>query len=303
MMAWVTAIAFPLAISPAPAQDVSISTSFGYASGEYIFAEQYRSMSLLTSLSVRAGRMHVSGSIPVLAQNGTSVSLVAGVPIPTGGPDAEAVRRRKQDQTIPVRPGRYGRSSYARGGGSFALATDSLADSLTVAGTGDYEVNLGDPMIGASLSLFEGMGFMRSLNLEGWAKIPVTDIESGAGTGAWDYGIGGSIAIVAGGTMMFAGATWWIIGDMPDLVLEDALFYSASIGRSLGRDWSGLVSMSASSQVIENVDPPVSAALSLSRRLTGGMSLHLGAGAGLTESASSFTANIGFSRRWSGSGN
>jgi hypothetical protein len=175
-------------------------------------------------------------------------------------------------------------------------------DSLTVAGTGDYEVKVGDPMVGASLSVFEGMGLMRSLDLEGWAKIPVTDVESGVGTGAWDYGVGGTMALAFGETMMFAGATWWIIGDMPDLPLKDALFYSASIGRSLGEYWSGFVSLSASSQVIENVDPPVSAALSLSRRLSQGMSFHVGAGAGLTESAASFTANVGFSTRWTGAG-
>lgn len=303
-LAWgVAVLTAPLASGPLPAQEVSLSSSLGYTAGRYIFAEQYRSMSLLTSLSVRAGRLRVSGSIPVLAQNGTSVSLVAGVPIPTGGPDAEAVRRRKPDQTVPVRPGRSGRGSFGRGSGtSYALATDSIADSLTVAGTGDYEVNVGDPMVGASLWVFEGIGLVRSMDLEGWAKIPVTDVESGVGTGAWDYGVGGSIALAFGGTMMFMGATWWIIGDMPDLVLKDALFSSVSIGRSLGQDWSVLVSMSASSQVIENVDPPVSASLSLSRRLSRGISFHVGAGTGLTESAPSFTANIGLSTRSAAAG-
>lgn len=300
-LAWGTAVAIPLAMGSASGQDVSLSSSFGYASGEYIFAEQYRSMSVLTSLTLRAGRLRVSGSLPVIAQNGTSVSLVAGIPLPTGGPDAGTVGRRQQGQTIPVRPGRYGRGMTRRGGASFALATDSIADSLTVAGTGNYEVNIGDPMFGAALTLFEGTGLMRSMDIEGWAKLPVTDIESGVGTGVADYGIGGSIALALGGTLMFAGATWWIIGDMPDLELRDALFYSVAFGRSLGQDWSALASISASSGVIDNVDPPVSAALSFSRRLSPGVSLHVGAGAGLTESASSFTANVGFSRRWPGS--
>lgn len=303
-LAWgVVILATPLASVSVPAQEISLSSSFGYASGSYIFAEQYRSMSLLTSLSVRAGSLQWSASIPVLAQNGTSVSLIAGVPIPTGGPDAGAVQRRQQGETIPVRPGRNGRGSFGPGiSASLALAAASLADSA-VAAPGDYEVNLGDPMLGGSLAVFEGIGVLRAVEVEGWAKVPVASVSSGVGTGEWDYGLGGSIALRAGEVMMFAGATWWIIGDMADLILNDALFYSASIGRSLGVEWSALASVSAASRIIESVDPPVSVTLSLSRRLSSGMIFHVGAGAGLTESAPSFTTNIGVSRRWSRASN
>jgi len=282
-----------VAATAASAQDVTWSTSLGYATGSYIFDEPFRSFSLLNSLGLRAGRLSLSASLPVVAQNGTAISYVAGVPVPTGGPDNAVVQRREQGQTIPVRGGR-GRGQM---GGSLAVlaAADTVADSISVAGTGSYEINVADPVFGGSISAYESLGLVRSFDLEGWAKAPLASEESGVGTGAWDYGAGASLALGLGEALLFASATWWMLGDMSDLELEDALFYSVAVGRPIGGAWSVLASAAASTRIIAGSDPPGSVNVLLSRRSGQGASFSMGVGAGITESASSFTASVGWS--------
>lgn len=290
--------------SAAGAQEVTWSGSLGYATGSYIFSEQFRTLSFLTSLTLRARRLEVTASLPVLAQNGSAVSYVAGIPLPTGGPDNGAVQRRRQGTTIPVRPGGgRGRGGSGGNGAMGALvADDSVADSLSVSGTGAYDVRIGDPMIGTSITAFEGVGVIRTIGLDAVAKVPVASLESGAGSGAWDYGAGGSLALGVGEALVFANATWWVLGDLPDLELRDALFYSLAVGRGLGDRWSWLASANASTRIVQGSDPPASLSLFLSRRLSDGASLSVNAGVGLTESASAFSIGAGWSTRLLGSG-
>lgn len=290
-----------LVASPAlPAQELTWSGSMSYSSGSYIFAEQFRVVSLLNTLSLRAGRLAFDASLPVLAQNGSAISYVAGVAVPTGGPDAGAVQRRQNGQTIGVRAGRRGQGGRMTGSSDMAFAAavaDSTADSVSVAGTGSYSVNVGDPMFGATLTAYEGLGAVRLLGFEAYAKAPIASIESGVGTGAWDYGAGASLALGLGEATVFANAAWWVLGDLPDLELQDALFYSLSVGRSISRTWSLLASASASTRIIAGSDPPASVSLMFSRRLSDGTSISLGAGAGVTETASAFSASLGWSTR------
>jgi hypothetical protein len=292
-------VALLAAATAAQAQEVTWNGTLGSATGSYIFTEQFRTFSLLNSLTLRAGRLELSASLPVVAQNGTAISYVAGVPVPTGGPDNVAVARRQRGQSVAVRPGR-------RGSGGMQLTDTALgnvlgqgtgADSASVAGTGDFATNVGDPMFGASLTAFEGTGLLRSVGVEGWAKSPVASVASGIGTGAWDYGAGASLVMGLGETLVFTSATWWMLGDMPDLELKDALFYSMGVGHRLGGAWSLLATASASTAIVAGSDPPASLGLLLSRSVGGGGSISIGAGAGVTESASAFTASLGWSTR------
>lgn len=284
--------------APAPAQQLSWSSSVGYAEGGYVFAETFRSISWLNSLSLSLGRIEVITSWPILAQNGTVLSYIAGSAIPTGGPDNGAVKRRGNGQTIPVRPGRRGRSGQdMQGALRNVVADDPPPDSLTVAGTGSLAIHAGDPIFGATIAAFEGSGVVRSFGLEAWTKVPATSIESGVGTGAWDYGTGASLALGYGRTLVFAQATWWMLGDMPELELRDALFYSVALGVPVGGRWSLLTSASASTRIIAGSEPPVAAHVSLSRSLAKGGAFSVGAGIGLSESASDFSLTLGWSTR------
>jgi hypothetical protein len=284
--------------SGAQAQELRWSSSLGYASGAYMFDEEFRTVSLLTSLSLRAGRLEFSGSLPVLAQNGTAVSYIAGRPLPTGGPDHGVVQRRQSGSTIGVGPGRRGRGGSANSALlGYSALTDVASDSATVAGTGAYDLHVADPVVGASVAAYEGLGVVRSLGIDAWAKAPMASIESGVGSGAWDYGVGGAVVLGMGQSIVFANAAWWVLGDMPDLELRDALFYSVAVGRSLSPRWSILASGNASSRIIATSDPPASFNVLLSRRLSDGASLSVSAGVGLTETASAFTAGMGWSTR------
>jgi hypothetical protein len=287
-----------VALGAADAQDLTWSTSLGYASGTYLFEERYHTWSLLNGLSLRAGRATITASLPVVAQNGTSISLVGGVPVPTGGPDHAAVARRQSGRPIRPRPGR--RSSVMADALSAPIATlvsESVADSLTVAGTGAYAINIGDPMLGASVPAFQGDGLIRALDLGVYAKAPLGSVASGISTGAWDYGAGAGVTLAAGDAIFFADAAWWVFGDMPDLTLNNALLYSGSLGRRLGGEWSMLASVAASTRLAPSIDPPVSVGLALSRGLTRSASFNVGVSAGLTESASSFAAYAGWSTK------
>ena len=291
-------IALLAVAAPATAQRVTWSSSLDYAEDAYVFSDTYRSISWLNSLTLNRGRFDLTASWPILAQNGTVLSYVAGGAVPTGGPDNGAVRRRSAGQTVPVRPGRRGGNSRnIQGALGSVLAADTVPDSLSVAGTGAMEIRAGDPMFGATLATFEGNGAVRSFGVEAWTKVPVTSVESGVGTGAWDYGAGASLVLGNGRALFFANATWWVLGDMPDLELRDALFYSLALGVPIRGAWSLLTSASASTSIIAGSDPPVSAHLLVSRSLSDGAAFSLGAGVGLSESASDFTVSLGWTTR------
>ncbi|MEW5918084.1 MAG: hypothetical protein AB1762_16905 [Gemmatimonadota bacterium] len=298
------AVVLLTALAPLRAQDLTWSSSIGYAGGSYVFDDQLHTFSWLNSLWWRLQRINLTASLPVVAQNGTAISLVGGVPVPTGGPDAGAVQRRQSGQSIRLRPGRRttsGSGGNGRIAGSWSLAADvsmdTLIDSLSVAGTGAYEVNVGDPMFGGTLTTYQGNGVVRSFDVGAWAKAPIASVESGVGTGAWDYAGGASLALGVAQTLLFADATWWVLGDMPDLKLKDALFYSVGIGQPLGSDWSLLGSVSASTRVSETVDAPLAVGLSLSRGLARRASFSVGASVGITESASSVSAYVAWSTK------
>ncbi|NIQ58309.1 MAG: hypothetical protein GWN85_34065, partial [Gemmatimonadetes bacterium] len=183
--------AAPLLAGGARAQEVVYSGSLQYATGSYVFAERTHSAYLMSGLGVEAGRFELRGSVPVIFQNSAVVTYVQGSPLPTGGPDHDAVRRREPGTTIPT----HGRGRMGGGGGGMSLrpalrsgeagqqaqATDSVAfaDELTT--------NLGDPLIQASAGLYSSTGIVRSLRVSGGAKVPVADLDSGVGTGEWDY--------------------------------------------------------------------------------------------------------------------
>lgn len=292
---WAALLATPAAF----AQEVTWSSSVAYTSGSYVFDDRYTSLSWLNALAFHHGRFRLSGSLPVVGQNGTAVSLIGGVPMPTGGPESWTVQRRQSGQTIPVRPG--GRNSRmgsgAHNGTSLAVVTDSATDSMTVAGSGDYEITVGDPTFGAAFDLYEGRGSLRSFGVSAWTKAPIASVESGVGTGAWDYAAGASFSMSVGDVLVFGDATYWVLGDMDALELKDALFYSAAIGRRIGGDWSLLASLSASSRVVASLEPPASFGVSLSRAVDGRTYFNVGASAGLSESASDFSMYVGWSLR------
>ncbi len=301
-------VAAPLA-APLAAQEVTASATVGFANGTYLFAERYETWSLLGSLSLDWRRFSLSASLPVVAQNGTVLSRVGGITIPTGGPESGVVQRRVRNQPIAVRSGR-------RAGNAGPMAvhspvsnptfanvpsepdlgprTQASTDSLSVWGPGSMQVNLADPVFGGTLTVLESGDRRQRVALEGWAKAPIAAVSSGVSTGAWDYAAGISTSLHGGRMLLSSSATWWVLGDLPDLDLKNALFYSLSLGTSVGTGWGLSGGVSGATSIFDNAEPPVVVSVSL-MRLLARRSLGVNVGVGLTETASDLSVGVSLS--------
>lgn len=196
--------------------------------------------------------------------------------------------------------GRNGTRRTGDGGNGHGLgpsafqATPAQASADTVLAPGDYEATIADPMLTGSVEVFQGDGTLRSVQLDAFAKVPFADLDSGVGTGEWDYGGGASVALAAGSTLLFGDVSYWTYGDLPDLVLEDGLSFGAGVGRPIGDRWWVMASFSGSQRIIDNVDPYASLTLAGSYLVGSDHSVSAGAGFGLTESAADVSLYLGW---------
>ena len=274
-----TLLAATLALvgGPVAAQQVSYNGSLSYSTGSYIFLDRTHSLWLSSGLTLRAGPATLSASLPVIAQNSSIVSFVAGQPIPTGGESSGAVSRRGS--------GKIGSD------GSGSGATDS-----TVVFRNAYEIQVGDPLAFASLEAYSGLGFVRSVSVQGAVKAPLRSLESGGGTGEWDFGGGASTVFGSGSTLLFTDLTYWSFGDLPELELDGSLFYSVAVSRAvMSARGSVMASVAGGTRMMDTVDPPLSVGLGFLYTLSGGRSVSLGAQVGLSESSPDFSTYLGWS--------
>jgi len=286
---------------------VSYGGSLQYSTGSYVFAERTHSLYLMSSLTARTSRFELGASIPLIFQNSLGVTYVGGTLVPTGGPDAGAVRQRQPGTTIPTR--RMNGSGMGPGGGggmgSGGLAmlptepvsamdpVDPAADSVEF--SRDLEAHVGDPMIHGSADLYSGFGVLRTLRVSAGAKAPVASVDSGVGTGQWDYSLGGSVMLSGGDVYLFGDLTWWWFGDLPGLELRDGPSYGFGAGRGVfGGRGSILLTLSGARSSVSTVDAPLLVGASLGYSFDSGRSLSLGLGAGLTESSPDFSLSLGW---------
>ncbi len=304
---------------PISAQEVHYSGSVEWATGDYIFTQRTHTVSFYNGVNLTAGRVRLSAGLPLVVQNSGAVTLVGRWLVPTGGSDYMAVRQRAGGQKVPM-----GRRNGADGGGGAAMAAQGNGQGQgqgpgdgtgqdgtgsdgggagggapvlvrdTVLAPGPYETHLGDPSFGATVEVLQGRGTLRSVELGAWAKAPVASLESGVGTGAWDAGAGASLTLAAGRVLIFGDLGWWRYGDLPDMELRDGLVYGAAVGGPVGRRGSLLLSFSGADAVVEGVDAYASLSLMGGYEVAERLRLTVGIGGGLTESASAFTAFLGW---------
>ena len=268
-----------LAGDPVAGQQVDYNGSLSYSTGSYVFLDRTHSLWLSNGLTLRAGSLNLSASLPVVAQNSSSVSFVAGQPLPSGGEHSGAVSGRGT--------GKVG----SRGSGG--QSTDS-----TVVFRDTYEVQVGDPMMFGGLEAFSGLGFVRSVVVQGAAKAPLRTLESGVGTGEWDFGAGASLVVGKGYTLVFGNVTYWWFGDLPELQLAGSLFYSVAVSRAVMDARASIsATLAGGTAIMDTVDPPLSAGVGFLYSLSTGRSLSLGASVGLTEGSPDFSTYLGWSLR------
>jgi len=287
-------VALALAISAGrtAAQEMTWTTSVQYSQGDYFFTESTRSWLLYNSLAWQGERLRFSLGVPAVVQDTRAVTFVGEVPIPTGGPDSEAVGRKGPGERVPM-GGRRNATPSANGFLAPPLASQSTGGGDTVTAPGSYRVGLADPLLGAGLKLVRPRGAFLGLDLTASVKLPIRGIDSGVGTGELDVGIGLSTAVGRGRAMLFADAGWWSYGDPPGLELKDVVSWSVGVGGLLGSRTSGLVSLSGSSGIMDAVDPPLDASALLSVDVGANINLNLSAGVGLSEASPDFTLGVG----------
>ncbi len=291
------------------AQSLSYDGSVSFSRGTYIFTEATNSFWLSNGLTFRAGRLTLSGSLPVIVQNSGIISWVAGQPVATGGEDSKAVGRRSKGDPVGTHDG-SGKGMDGHGSAVVA-ASDRVVrqgagqpaedDSTTVYFRGSYEIQVGDPLFTGSLELFSGPGTLRSLTLGASAKAPLRSVESGVGTGAWDVGVGASLAAGTGRNLFLADVSWWSYGDLPDLQLDPGWMWGLSVSRSFSR---GRVAVSASfagaTAMVETMDGPMSVGLGLMMLPRIGRALSIGVWSGLTEASPDISISLAWSLRLGG---
>lgn len=278
---------------PADAQRLEYSGALQGASGDYIFTERTTSFSLSNGIALTARRLRLALTLPLLYQNSTAVTYVGGVPVGTGGPDGGVVRERQQGSTVPMGP-RHGPG----GAGSSGVAGPSLQEvpgPQVVAAPGDFQFDVGDPLIEAGVEVYRGLGIVQAVTVHGFAKAPLADAASGVGTGAWDYAGGVTMGLGGARNHLVADATWWIVGDMPDLPLENSFAWTVSAGRSFaaGR-WTVMASMAGATSVVSNADDPLSVGIGIGHAPRSTRGLGASISFGLSESSPDFTTYVGW---------
>lgn len=275
-----------VAVGPARAQDLTWGGSADLTSGNYYFTETTTSVWISNSLNARVGPFRFDASLPFVLQNSDVVTRVAGLPIPTGGP------RHSGD----VSGGGSG-SGTGMGGGTGTMA-DMVADSaerIQIEQPGSLTLELADPLLGAGVELTTSSTFLTSVRFGVSAKAPLRSVESGIGTGEWDVGVEGGVSFAAGRLSVLLDATWWSLGDLPDLELDDILAYGASVGGPVGDGslgWS--LSLWGATPMIDGIDAPVSAGGDLYVNSISGRALRFGVRFGLTDSAADVGGSVGW---------
>ena len=268
-------------VEQAQAQELYYAGSLQYAAGSYFFTERTGSFYFSNSLGMSADRGSIYFSIPLITQNTPWISYSRSVTgmLPTGGPQNRLVETRHQQQ--------------GSGGGSRKNAIDpGLADTVSFSKT-----HVGDPSLSVNVKLWSNQSKNSTINSNWGLKFPIADANSGFGTGAWDAGGGLSWAQrIQQNYLLIVSGMYWRLGDMEDLDLNNIVSYSTALGRTF-RDGKlmSTVSVMGSTEIINEVDPPMSVGAGLNYQMSTPVNLSTNVLVGLTESTSDFSIGVGWS--------
>jgi hypothetical protein len=269
-------------------QELSWTGTASYSTGSYVFDAATHTFYVSNGLQLTFGRVDISGSIPIVAQNSGLVSVVGDVTLPTGGEDHGTVGQRQPGETIGT-----GKGSGNGSGPGGSMDGGTMADTVTY--RDEFTLEVGDPFFSTGIQLYEGSGLLRSVRAQASTKAPLRDLSSGVGTGEWDFGAGGSAFAALGGTYFFVDVAYWWYGDLPDMELVDGLTYGAGVSRSLmdGRG-SLMASFLGADAAIQTMDRPASLGLSFGYTPRLGRSYNAGVAFGLSESSPDFSVYAGW---------
>lgn len=269
----VAALALLTAAPSLAAQRVEWSEQLSASRGSYIFTDPTTTWTLTTGFTLAAERWRLGATLPLTWQNSLAITRVAGMQVPTGGPDAGAVGGRTGGQRVRM-----------QGSGG------------TVTAPGTFMMNLADPVFDAATEIHLSPDGRSRVGVEALVKLPVASVESGIGTGQFDYGAGASLSLAGPRSFLFASVTHWVLGDLPDLELRDVTGGAIGAGLAFGElgRWSVMASGSGSSAVIAGVDAPLSAGIGVGLALGTRRFLNAALAVGLSESAPDWSLSAGW---------
>jgi hypothetical protein len=253
--------------------DLAYHGGLSVLSGYYLFEEPTTTWVLDTGASARMGRVTLQATLPIVRQNTQLVTGTGVGPVPSGGPMAGAVADSGK--------GRHGAQALSSGGGI----------PVTEEAVPGYETHLGDPTLRADFDAITG-GSAR-VSVGGVVKAPVASVSE-FGTGEWDFGADlRTSARVAEGWLLLCGASFWLLGDMPDYDFRNPVGGSLELARRTG-GWMVSIYGYASTPTLHGYDAPVSIGLGFVRlRVSGSWGVRTSVG--LTETAPDVTAGVTWS--------
>lgn len=266
------------------AQSVTYSGNLQFATGSYFFTDRTESIYFTNVLSLSGDYLRVSLSIPYVIQSTPWISYSSGGGIPTGGPGHGRVDRgmnglmsmnQVQDHD-KIRRGKH---------------------RIDIPDTVSYrQASFSDPGLSGSLRLYTSFSRNTTLNLNASAKIPLSNPETGFGTGAWDFGGGLSLFHRFRTIFLFTDVMYWQMGNMEDLDLRNPFSVSAGTGKSFkDGEWLVTASFLGSTKMIDDIDPPMSLNIGLGHFVSSRVSFSGSVSFGLTESSPDISAGAGWS--------
>lgn len=272
------AIAEGVGAGQAAAQEVRYLGSVQYSTGSYYFTQRTNSLYFTNGLGINYGKVNAYLNVPLITQNTPWISYSStGLgPLPTGGPKSGMV------------PNGHGRGSGGQGMRKIDLGS---ADTLNYTQT-----SFGDPSLMISVPLFTSSNKTSIINSNWGVKFPLADPSKGFGTGAWDIGGGLSWSQRFFDHWLFMlSGMYWQLGDMSELDINNMMSYSTGLGRSfIEGKLLGSFSFFGSTQIIDDIDPPLSVGTGLNYQLTNTISINGNALVGVSESASDFSIGLGW---------
>lgn len=259
------------------AQQLYYNGNMQFATGSYFFDESTQSFYLTNGLALSHTSYSMSLNIPFVVQNSPWISYSGTGGIPTGGPQHGAVRQQGSEG-----PG----SGQGMGG---------RRHNVVLPDTASYrQYGFSDPIASASYRVYNPPGGKTSVQFNASVKFPVADPDRGFGTGTWDAGLGGSVSQRLNSWLLTGNVMYWHFGDMPDLELKNSWSYGAGLGRSFaGGSWLVLGSFNGMTELIEGMDPPITAGVGVGYQVSPRVNLNASTYMGLTESSSNVAFGTG----------
>ncbi|MFN1834132.1 hypothetical protein AB2B38_002625 [Balneola sp. MJW-20] len=267
------------------AQEIRYNGSGQFASGSYYFTEQTGSFYLNNGFSFSQNGYRISASYPFIYQSTPWISYTgtSGGLIPTGGPNN----------------GRFDRGSDSSSGMGMGQGSGHGGNKIDPGSKDSVlydQTSFGDPSLSIQYPIYNPPLGSTIISGDLALKIPLTDPNSGYGTGAWDVGAGLSILRRIDRYLILLSGSYWMMGDMDELNFYNIFSYSAAIGRSFSNGkFLSSASLFGSTRIIDQVDPPFSFGGSFGWQVNSMLNLNTNFMIGLSESSSDYSFGIGWS--------